>query len=88
MRRRRPPRRADEKGQHAGAKGMIVERVVDVGQWFERGIRVGYFPDERDVRTRTLEKAALGAYEVVGCDRATADGRRWLDVRLRRFDLR
>jgi hypothetical protein len=69
-------------------RGMIVERVVDAGQWFEPGIRVGCFPDERDVRTRTLEKAALGAHEVVGCDRVTANGRRWLDVRLRRFALR
>jgi hypothetical protein len=37
-----------------------------------------------DPRRRILEKAALGSYEVLRCDRVTVDDRRWLDVRLRR----
>ena len=64
---------------------MFVERIVDAGQWFELGTRVEYFPAEYDPRKLTLEKAALGSYEVLGCDRVEADERRWLDVRLRRF---
>jgi hypothetical protein len=60
-------------------RGVIVERVRDDGQWFDVGLRV-----ECDGRG-TLEKAALGAYEVLGCTREEADGRRWLSVRLRRF---
>ena len=43
------------------------------------------FPAERDPRTWTLEKAALGSYEVVGCDRVIVDQHGWLDVRLRRL---
>ena len=65
--------------------GTFVERLIDAGQWFERCDRVEYFPAEHDPRKRVLEKAALGSYEVVGCDRVEADDRRWLDVRLRRF---
>ena len=69
------------RGQH----GTFVERVADAGQWFERGLRVEYFPAEYDPRKQVLEKAALGSYEVLGCDRVQAGDRRWLDVRLRRF---
>ena len=63
----------------------IVERVADAGQWFERGVRVEYFPAEHDPRRWVLEPAALGSYEVLACDRVTVDDRRWLDVRLRRY---
>ena len=31
-------------------RGMVVERLPDAGQWFERGVRVEYFPHERDPR--------------------------------------
>ena len=65
--------------------GTFVERLIDAGQWFEQGVRVEYFPAEHDPRKLTLEKAALGSYEVLGCDRVEADDRRWLDIRLRRF---
>ena len=68
--------------------GTFVERLIDAGQWFERGVRVEYFPAKRDPRELTLEKAALGSYEVVGCDRVTVDQHRWLDVRLRRLTHR
>ena len=67
---------------------MFVERVADAGQWFEPGVRVEYFPAERDPRTWTLEQAALGSYEVLGCDRVTVDQHGWLDVRLRRLTHR
>ena len=61
--------------------GEFVERVRDQGQWFDRGMRAEFF------RVRPahveLERAALGSYEVLGCERVEdADGR-WLDVTLR-----
>ena len=66
-------------------RGMVVERLLDAGQWFERGVRVEYFPHERDPRRQALELAALGSYEVVSCARVEAGDRRWLDVRLQRL---
>lgn len=63
---------------------IFTERLIDTGQWFEPGVRAEYFPATHDPRRRTLEKAALGSYEVLGCDRVTVDDRRWIDVRLRR----
>ena len=45
----------------------FFERVRDDGQWFDRGVRVEFFrvrPNSQD-----LEKAALGSYEVLGCER-------------------
>ncbi len=66
-------------------RGMFVDRMADAGQWFERGMRVEYFPDEHDPRKWTLETAALGSYEVLDCDRVTIDDCRWLDVRLLRY---
>jgi hypothetical protein len=51
----------------------VVQRVVDAGQWFEPGVRVGLFPADRNPRKTVLELAALGSYEVVGCDRIEAD---------------
>ena len=68
--------------------GTFVERVADAGQWFERGVRVEYFPAVHDPREQVLEKAALGSYEVLGCDRVQVDDHHWLDVRLRRFSQR
>jgi hypothetical protein len=65
-------------------RDMVVERMVDAGQWFEPGIRVEYFPAEHDPRRWTLEAAALGSYEVLACDRVEVDDHRWLDVTLRR----
>jgi hypothetical protein len=67
--------------QHA----TVVRRVADVGQWFEPGVRVGFFPAEHDPRKTVLEPAALGSFEVVGCDHVEADERPWLEIRLRRF---
>ena len=60
----------------------FVERVSDQGQWFDRGVRVEFF----QVRPthQALEKAALGTYEVLGCQRVEDGSGRWLDVRLRR----
>jgi hypothetical protein len=66
-------------------RSMFVERMVDAGQWFERGVRVEYFPTEHDPHEQALEMAALGSYEVLGCVRVEADDHRWLDVRLRRL---
>ena len=66
-------------------QGMFVERLIDAGQWFERGVRVEYFPAEHDPRTQVLEKAALGSYEVLGCVRVGTGDYRWLDVKLRRL---
>ena len=66
-------------------RGMFVDRMADAGQWFERGMRVEYFPAEHDPRQWTLEQAALGSYEVLDCDRVTIDDCRWLDVRLLRY---
>ncbi len=66
-------------------RSTFVERMIDAGQWFERGLRVEYFPAEHDPRKQVLEKAALGSYEVLSCDRVEADNHRWLDVKLRRF---
>ena len=56
--------------------------MADAGQWFERGVRVGYFPADHDPRRRAWEPAALGSYEVLDCTRVEAGDRRWLDVRL------
>jgi hypothetical protein len=63
----------------------FIERVLDEGQRFEPGVRVEFFPAEHDPRMQVLERAALGSYEVLGCDRVQAGDHRWLDVRLRRF---
>ena len=66
-------------------RGIFVERMIDADQSFVRGMRVEYFPAEHDPRKWILETAALGSYEVLGCDRVTIDDQRWLDVRLRRY---
>ena len=63
----------------------FIERVVDAGQRFEPGMRVDFFPADHDPRETVLEPAALGSYEVVGCARVKANGRSWLDIRLRRL---
>jgi hypothetical protein len=68
------------------AKAERVERVPDDGQWFERGTRADFFDTARPGHRR-LEPAALGAYEVLRCDRLEADGARWLAVTLRPFGL-
>jgi hypothetical protein len=67
------------------AGGVTVERMIDDGQWFERGARVEYFPTAPDPRDLILEKAALGSYEVLGCTRVEANGQRWLHIKLRRL---
>jgi hypothetical protein len=64
---------------------VFVERMLDVGQWFEPGVRAEYFRAEHDPRLRALESAALGSYEVIGCRRVRVDEQRWLDVSLRPF---
>jgi hypothetical protein len=68
-----------------GRPVVFSERVADAGQWFERGVRVEFFPAEHDPRTWTLEKAALGSYEVLACTRVEGDEHPWLDIRLRRL---
>jgi hypothetical protein len=60
----------------------FVERVSDQGQWFDRGMRVEFFGVRPD--HRTLEKAALGSYEVLACTRVEDASGAWLDVKLRR----
>ena len=59
----------------------LVERVSDQGQWFDRGVRVEFF--QVHPTHQELEKAALGSYEVLGCQRVEDHSGRWLDVRLR-----
>jgi hypothetical protein len=68
-----------------GSVDQFVERVSDDGQWFEAGVRVDYFRTAPGSREFNLEQAVLGAYEVLGSKRVEVDGRRWLDVRLRRL---
>ena len=63
---------------------VVVERVADDGRWFDQGERVEFFPRAGGHFPPTLEKAALGAYEVVACTLAHERGTRWLDVTLRR----
>jgi hypothetical protein len=59
-------------------------RVSDMGRWFDPGIRVDLTrPTSTDGR-HALELAALGAYEVSGCERVVEGHRRWLDVRVQR----
>lgn len=62
-----------------------VERVRDEGQWFERGVRVDYFRTGSDARELSLEKAALGAYEVLDCKRIMDGGKPWLEVSVQRI---
>ena len=62
----------------------LVERVADDGRRFERGERVEFFPRAGGHLPPTLEKAALGAYEVVSCTPVHERGGRWLDITLRR----
>ena len=64
--------------------GELVERVTDDGQWFDQGERVEFFARAAGHLRPALEKAALGSYEVLGCSRVQAEGRRWLDISLRR----
>ena len=67
-------------------KAELVERVLDEGQWFERGTRVDFFGAERTERRR-LESAVLGSYEVLRCERLEDEGTRWLAVTLWPFGL-
>jgi hypothetical protein len=64
---------------------MFSVRVVDAGQRFEPGVRVEFFPAERDPRKTVLEPAALGSYEVVGCDHVETDEHPQFEVRLHRL---
>ena len=66
-------------------RSIVVERIVDTGQWFERGVRVEYFPAADNPHAQALELAALGSYEVLGCARVETTDHRWLDIRLRRL---
>ena len=61
-----------------------MERVNDEGQGFEQGERVEFFPRAGGRLRPTLEKAALGSYEVMDCSQVHTHGGRWLDVTLRR----
>ena len=70
----------------SSVKAELVERILDEGQWFERGTRVDFFGAERPERRR-LEAAVLGSYEVLRCARLEDEGKRWLAVTLRPFGL-
>jgi hypothetical protein len=65
-----------------------VERVLDEGQWFERGARVEFFESTTHPRQQTLEAAALGSYEVLKCEQQQVDGKRWVAITLRPFSFR
>jgi hypothetical protein len=67
------------------AETEIEARVPDEGQWFERGIRVEWTRPADDRYVGGVEKAALGAYEVLRCKTVQSGGQRWLAVKLRRF---
>lgn len=60
-------------------------RIRDRGLWFDTGVRVVYHPAALAGREPRLEKGALGSYEVLECQRVTADDTAWLEVRLRRL---
>ena len=66
------------------AERLLVERVADDGRWFERGERVEFFPRAGGHLPPTLEKAALGSYEVVSCTSVHERGTSWLEITLRR----
>ena len=68
--------------------GERVERVLDEGQWFERGARVEFFESVAHPRRRTLESAALGSYEVLRCEQQRLGDTRWLAITLRPFRFR
>ena len=59
----------------------VVELALDEGEGFEPGMRVDYAATGSAGSGPRLEKAVLGSYEVVRCDRA--DGDRRLTVTLR-----
>jgi hypothetical protein len=61
---------------------VFVERVRDEGQWFHQGERVEFFNGVAGRLQPVLEKAALGSYEVLGCQRVGAGDACCLDVRL------
>jgi hypothetical protein len=66
-------------------RDVLVERVRDEGQWFDRGLRVEI---TRPTAARTagrIEKAVFGSYEVLGCAHEDDHGEAYLSVRLRRF---
>ena len=63
----------------------VVERVRDDGQWFDRGLRVEITQSASERAPGRIEKAILGAYEVLDCERADDAGETYLAVRLRRF---
>jgi hypothetical protein len=65
-----------------------VERVLDEGQWFERGARVEFFESTAHPQQRTLEPAALGSYEVLTCEQQSMGDTRWLVITLRPFSFR
>jgi hypothetical protein len=52
-----------------------VERVADEGEWFDPGTRVEYAVTSPRRPERRLEKAVLGTYEVVCCERVLDDAR-------------
>jgi hypothetical protein len=64
---------------------VVVERVRDEGQWFDRGLRVELTRPTVARSAGRIEKAVFGAYEVLGCAQEEADGEAYLTVRLRRF---
>ena len=63
----------------------FVERVRDDGQWFDRGLRVEVSRPATRRAPGRIEKAVLGAYEVLGCAQEEDEGEAYLAVRLRRF---
>jgi hypothetical protein len=65
-----------------------IERVADEGEWFDAGTRVEYAVISPHRPERRLEKAALGRYEVVQCERLPGDDTRLLAVTLQPFGYR
>jgi hypothetical protein len=63
----------------------FVERVRDDGQWFDRGLRVEITRPASERSPGRIQKAVLGAYEVLDCEHEDAGGQACLVVRLRRF---
>lgn len=64
---------------------VVTERMRDEGQWFEPGLRVELATPVVERGEWRVERAALGAYEVLNCQRETASDGRWIILRLQRL---
>jgi hypothetical protein len=64
---------------------VVVERIRDKGQWFEPGLRVELASRRSGRGESQVERAALGAYEVLNCQQEVAAGGHWIVITLRRL---